>query len=290
MAFSDWPDGSKNHKISYAAHLANLRAAAGNPLSLPKPPVGTYDSALDYQSGAANRGFTQTQNDAATSYEQGQQDYGLGISDLGRSTDRLNQDYGTQTADLGRSYGILGHQQAQSAAQRGITSQGLLGQSNAIRGANQQHDQTALDLTHTRGLEDIGRQRTGLDLANARTFGGYDGHTILNPLTGNPEIGSLLTGLTRAGSENTFYQGALGQQMAGQAAANGYISPLTQPIRNAPGQGTVGIGGSPLTGQQYQSGLFLESILRNTAHQQGKSYEQVAREQGFDPVTLKRIT
>jgi hypothetical protein len=255
VAFHDWPDG-KAHPISYAQHLANLRAKAGNPLTLPPPPVGTYDSALDYQSGAANRGLTQTQNDAQTQYEHGQQDYGLGLGDLTATRDRSLADLLTQKHDVERQYGILGHQQAQSAAQHGITSAGLLGKSAQIRSANQAHDVAPIDLASTRAGEDFTRGKTGLDLANARTFGGFNGNTILNPLTGQPEVGSLATGVARAGSENTFYQGALGQQMAQQAAGNGYISPLTQPMHNG-----ISIGNTPLTGQQYQNGLLVDALL-----------------------------
>jgi hypothetical protein len=72
---------------------------------------------------------------------------------------------------------------------------------------------------------DLDRAQTGLDLGNARQFGGFNGQTILNPLTGQPEFGSLLTSLTRAGGENNAFQTAsAGQRVAG-AQANGYIAP-----------------------------------------------------------------
>lgn len=283
-AYTDWPDG-KRHSIPYAQHLANMRAAAGNPLTLPKPPAGTYDPSLDYNSQAANRGLLQTTNDAQTQFEQGQQDYGLGLGDLNAGRDRLYENFNTQTADLGHQYSILGHQQAQAAAQHGITSAGLLGKSAAIRSANQTHDQGALNVDLKRGLEDIGRQRTTLDLTNARTFGGFNGQTILNPLTGQPEVGSLLTGVQRATTENSAYQTGLLGQMASQAQANGYISPLLSP--NGAKYGYA--GSTPLNAQQYNAGIGLESLLRNGARQNGMTYEAFARQQGIDPVTLKRI-
>jgi hypothetical protein len=280
--YNDWPDG-KPHSLPYAQYLIQQRNNAGNPLSLPAPPVGTYDPAVDYNADAADRGFGQFRNDAATAYEQGQQDYGLGLGDLTTGRDRtladlltnetrLNQDYGTQTQDLGHQYGILGHQQAQSAAQHGVTSQGLLAQSLANRTANQQHDQAAIDTAHNRGLADISslRGRTGedftaaktrLDLANARQFGGYGDNIILNPLTGQPEAGSLLTQLTRAGAENTAYQAAAGGLRASQAAAGGYISPLTQ----APADRNLGyIGLTPLTPQMVQNGLKADTNVLRT--------------------------
>jgi hypothetical protein len=222
------------------------------------PPVGTYDSALDYNASAASRGLTQTQNDANTAYEQGQQDYGLGLGDLTRNRDyalgdlgtnesRLNQDYGFQTSEIGRNYGILGRQQAEGAAQRGVTSAGLLGKSAAVRAENQGRDQGQLDLTHNRGLEDIGTQRTRtntafdtgklqLDLANSRQFGGFNGNNIINPLTGKLEAGSLLTGTQRAATENDAYQGGILGQKVQQAQQGGYISPLLDPLHVSPAE------------------------------------------------------
>jgi hypothetical protein len=62
------------------------------------PPVGTYDSALDYNASSANTGLKQLQNDANTAYEQGQQDYGLNLGDLTRGRDNsLAEDLGTRT-------------------------------------------------------------------------------------------------------------------------------------------------------------------------------------------------
>jgi hypothetical protein len=282
-----------------------MRAKAGSPLTLPAPPVGTYDPAIDYNADASNRGFGQLQNDAQTRFEQGQQDYGLGLgeltqgrdynlADIGTGEKRLGEDYGFRSSENTRQYGILGRQQAEGAAQRGVTSAGLLGKSAAVRGANQTREQGQIDLSRDRGMEDFGTQRTRtntafdqgktrLDLGNAREFGGFNGQTILNPLTGKPEFGSLITGVTRAGTENTAFQAAAGGQRAGQAAASEYSSPLLKPI------GGIAIGGTPLTGQQYQNGLLMEAMVRGSAKQQGKTVEEVARAVGVDPVTFQKI-
>lgn len=277
------------------------KKGASGPLTLPPPPVGTYDPGIDYNAQASQRGYDYAAHDAQTAYEQGQQDYGLNLGDLTRQRDytlsdlltgrtrtfedldtsktRLNQDYGFQTSELGRQYGILGRQQAERAAQQGITSQGLLRKSQQVRGENQKREQGQLDLSHNRGLEDIGTARTRvgedyttnvgrtntafqqgktrLDLGNARTFGGFNGQTILNPLTGQPEFGSLLTSLTRAGAENAAYQGYSGTLRAQQAADMGYVSPLTQPDPKNP----VSIGGQRVTPQMWQNGLLLDALL-----------------------------
>lgn len=271
--------------MPYAAWLSQNRTAAGNPLTLPPPPSGTYDSSIDYSSGAANRGFQQFGDDAQTQFEQGQQDFTHGLGLLDQAQGRVNQDYGTQTADLGHQYGILGHQQAEHAAQQGITSAGLLGKSQSVRDANQAHDQTALYTNATRAGQDITDQRNQLTLGNARTFGGFNGTLLNDPYTGQPVAGTLLTGLQRAGAENIAYQGGLlGQKISG-AQANGYVSPLLKPDSSKYGY----VGSTPLNAQQYNAGFGLESMLRSSAKIQGKSYEQTARDAGFDPVTLKRI-
>jgi hypothetical protein len=216
-----WADGSWHSKPQTTGPSKGVE----RPSPLPPPPVGTYDPSIDYNAGASQRGYDQFAGDAQTSFEQGQQDYGLSRGDIQTQRDRANQDYWTRTHDLERQYGILGHQQADRAAQQGITSEGLLGKSQAIRAANQSHDQTGIDVANTRAAVDLDRAQTGLDLGNARQFGGFNGQTILNPLTGQPEFGSLLTSLTRAGGENNAFQTAsAGQRVAG-AQANGYIAP-----------------------------------------------------------------
>lgn len=217
------------------------------PLPLGPPPVGTYDPAIDYNADASQRGFEQTRDDSSTAYEQGQQDYGLGLGDLTTGRDRRLQDITTSrfqagedlnaaTNDLRDQFGILGRQQSERAAQQGIQSQGLLGQSAAVRAGNQAHGQSQLQGAYDRTLaglltdttrtnEDFTRGKLGLDLGNARTFGGYGGNSIANPLTGQPAFGSLLTNLTRSGGENNAFQIFSGGQRASQAAANGYTPP-----------------------------------------------------------------
>jgi hypothetical protein len=274
------------------------------PAVLGAPPVGTYDPIIDYNAGAAQRGFNNTSNDAQTTFEQGKENYGIGLGDitrgrdrslfdLGTSETRLNQDYGFQTSELGRNYGILGRQQAEGAAQRGVTSAGLLGKSAAVRSENQGREQGQLDLGHNRGLEDIGTQRTrvgedftrdklGLDLGNARTFGGFNGEVINNPLTGAPQIGSLLTGVTRAGVENNAYQTAADQQRIGGAQSMGYVSPLLQSAH-------VGINGQMLNQGQVNQGVLVEGMIRDIAKREGRTVEDVARGVGIDPKTWQKI-
>jgi hypothetical protein len=190
---------------------------------LPPPPVGTYDPSIDYNAGASQRGYDQTFNDAQTAFEQGQQDYQRALANLGLQTSRENENYGTATSDLVHQFGILGHQQADHAAQQGILSQGLLQRSADVRGANEAHDQSAIDVGHNRTLADIADAQKTLDVNNARQFGGFNGAQIIDPLTGQPEVGSLVTQLTRSGGENNAFQSASAQQRAYAAAQGGYV-------------------------------------------------------------------
>jgi len=217
------------------------------PLPLGPPPPGTYDPAIDYNAGASQRGYQNQFDDAATLYEQGREDYGLNVGDLTRNLtrgqqdltrnqSRLLEDYGLAKAELGRQYGILGRQQGERAAQQGVTSSGLLGKSARVRATNQERERMNLQRTKDRGVQDIGtawnrlgedytQGKTRLDLGFGRVFGGFQGNQFTNPLTGRPMVGSLLTGTTRAATENQQFQTFSDQQRAYQAADNGYIAP-----------------------------------------------------------------
>jgi hypothetical protein len=244
-----YQDAQRNGQATPTLEAATRLLIDNKPPTEGAPPPGTYDSILDYNAGAGTRGLAQTQNDAQTLFDQGQEDYGLGLGDitrnrdwrledLGTSRNRLAENYYGNTAENERQYGILGRRQAEGAAQRGVTSAGLLGKSNAVRAENQGRDQSLLDRSWHQGLEDIGkeegrtntlfdRSKTGLDLGNARQFGGFNGALINNPLTGKPYTGSLATGVQRAFTENEAFQGGILGQKVDQAKAGGYVAPLT---------------------------------------------------------------
>lgn len=204
---------------------AGTPIAGYTPPSQAAPPVGTYDPSIDYNAGASQRGYDNASDDAATQYEQGQQAYGLSKGDIATALANENADYGTQTGNLTNSYRILGDQEAEKAAQSGITSAGILGQSTAVRGANQAHDQSALDTTHSRNVAGLNEDQTKLDLSNADTYGGFNGATLLDSLTGQPVVGSLVTQLTRSGVENQAFQNSSAAERSQQAAAMQYAPP-----------------------------------------------------------------
>lgn len=227
-----WANGSW-HSTPDPSHPPGPAKGSIQPAPLPPPPVGTYDPAIDYNAGASQTGYENTADDAATSYEQGQEDYGIGLGNLTTQLSRTKQDLDTQAGNVERQYGILGDQQVQAARQHGIESPGLLALSASKRAANQQHDLEPIKTAFDRANQDFTTNKNALNLANARQFGGYGGHELLDPITGQPVFGSLLTGLTRAGTENNAFQTGSAQQRAFGAAASGYVPPSAPVVHPA---------------------------------------------------------
>lgn len=186
-------------------------STVASPPTLSAPPPGTYDPTIDYESGAANRGYQYQQDDAATQFETGTQQHNATLADLLR-----------QEGDVRQNYTVLGHQQADAAAAHGITSAGLLALSAGKRATNQAHD--LVPLTAAENAENSNY---------AHTFGGYNGQTMVDPYTGQPVVGSLVTSLGRAGIENTAYQTGLSGQKVYQAQQGGYVAPSV--LTNATG-------------------------------------------------------
>lgn len=84
--------------------------------SLPRPPVSTYDPAIDASERAAQRGFGDLTLDTATGNTRAASNYGIGLeainrqrgyglADLSRSEARGNEDIGFQRSDIERGYG-----------------------------------------------------------------------------------------------------------------------------------------------------------------------------------------
>lgn len=174
--------------------------------TLPPPPPGTYDPSIDYESGAANRGLANSQDDAATQFQTGTEQHNATLADLLR-----------QTQNVQHNYAVLGQTENDHAARQGITSAGLLQLSANARAANQAHDLVPITAA------------TNAENANyANTFGGYNGQVLNDPYTGQPVVGSLVTSLGRAGIENTAYQTGLTAEKVAGAQAGGYIAPSVQ--------------------------------------------------------------
>lgn len=198
------------HPYSFTG--ANPTAALVNGLN--DLPAGSFDPAIEYSAGAANRGLGYQQQDYGTQWAGLQTDaqgnivrpgdlnarnpggspkYGRGLQDYFQQRDRLTQQHDTTVADLLRNYQRLGSQQTQAAAQAGVAEGGALAQALQKRTANEAHDQAPIDTAYSQGLS---------DLLTQTTRGATDAYT----------------GLQRAVGENAPYQATLFTQAAQQAA------------------------------------------------------------------------
>lgn len=92
------------------------------------------------------------------------EDFQLGntrdTQDYTRSTGRLGEDHGIATGNLARNFQRLGAAQVGQAAQAGVSGGGTLAAAFKARQENQGLEQSALDLSKNRGMEDI---QTGFD-------------------------------------------------------------------------------------------------------------------------------
>jgi hypothetical protein len=173
-------------------------------------PAGSYDPAIDYQSGAANRGLGYQSQDYDMAFggladalaarppdlearnPDGSYKYGRAVRDYFRDQDRANQQYDWQQQDTARDYQILGNNQLQAINQAGVLGGGALAQALAKRQANEGRDQERIS---------YGRTQTLADLLTNTNRGATDAYT----------------GLQRAIGENAPYQATLVTQAAREA-------------------------------------------------------------------------
>lgn len=166
------------------------------PYKPPPVPTGSYDPALDYQLGAAQRGFQYAGQDAQRNQLRLSNDYGINQADInrgfGRNTEDLNlqfrygqEDLGTQSArgyqdlgtartrgteDYGRAVGQLtrnydrlaGQQQEQQARAGGLLRSGAALQAAQKRSENMAWDRAPIDTNYNRFLADNTQSQTRL--------------------------------------------------------------------------------------------------------------------------------
>lgn len=211
------------------------------------PPAGSYDPTLGHTTvgpdgqlygsgglaGQAQRGYDNLTGDVSDLNARDNSELGFTVdglkrqkgrtlADLLQSRTREGQDYTQATADLGQNYARLATSQAGNAVMSGVAQGGTFAAALAARAANQGHDQTSLDLQHTRFdddntmattrvNEDYGEDDLGA-IGQARRQAGYG-------------ITDRLSQLGTAGLENQNYQTDLGDQRWYQAGAAGYAPP-----------------------------------------------------------------
>lgn len=217
----------------------------------PIVPAGTYDPALDSQLGAAQRGYGNFQEDAATQTSRALTDFTLGqsdinqgydrnLADLNQSRDRGLQDIGTSRTRGGEDYNrniqllqrsyqqLAGRQQEQQNA-AGVLKGGAVLQAAAKRKANEALDRQPMDTNFARFGQDLAQQESRLNQDYGTQFGrlGEDKTAALNRLAlgatrGQEDLG---TQVKRAGVELGQYGLDIGQQKLYQSMQTGYVPP-----------------------------------------------------------------
>lgn len=210
--------GAKNNygTAGYAKDFAkkgSVGGRTGKPQTVFRPPAGSYDVNLDAQERAAQRGYRNTQEDAATqrtrasddftiSSGENQRQYTESLSDLIKQRTEGQQDYQTNLQTISRNFAQLGNVQAQRGRQAGLSG-GFAAQAQRKRQANEQIERAPVDLNFNRFLEGSKLAETRLGQARDRGQGQLG-------LAYDRGSSDLETGLARAGVENT----AFGQDIA----------------------------------------------------------------------------
>jgi hypothetical protein len=278
------PGANNSIKSSLAAALAK-RQKTWTPWTAPTtPPAGTYDPALDAQAGAAQRGYDYLVGDVSDANARSTAELGFTVQGLrrqqGRSLSDLltaktrfgedqstaatreGQDYGRATADLGTSYARLGESQAGAALMTGTALQGgTIAAALAKRTENQAHDQSGLDLQHTRFGENLATANTRYNTDYATNVGrvnedfGTDDLGAIGQATRQYGYGvsDLAKQQQQAGIENVNYQADVGDQRWFQAAQAGYVAPK-------PGE----VGGRPTNEYTAPDGSAYRVVVRGT--------------------------
>jgi hypothetical protein len=193
------------------------------------PPPGQYDPALDAQGRAGDRGLAQllqdlgkagTRAESQYTIDKGQINQGAdwSLADLLTGHNREGEDYGNSTRDLNTSYQRLGQSQAGHAVQAGVQGGGTFAAALAARTTNQQHDQSGLDLAHTRSGEDYNTQTGRVNTSRRQQL------DDAARLYGYGVVDRADTG-QRATNENTFFGQDLGDQKLYQATQAGWMPP-----------------------------------------------------------------
>lgn len=219
-----------------------------------------YGLAKQYMGEDYNQGKSQLAQDYGTSKGYLDQDRASSLGDLLTAKNRGQEDYGQAVKDLDRSYGRLGDSQRQNANAAGVGGGGALAQAMMKRKENQAYDQSGIDRSNSRFMQDnqtqTDRTNQGFDRQGASLQQGFDrgnqsldqgfqrGTTQLDQqntrgladmLTGrNQSAEDLDTNFLRTGYDanlagkreflqNETFKKQINQQTLGIAAANGSL-------------------------------------------------------------------
>lgn len=193
-----------------------------------RPPAGLYDPVLDQQLAAAGRGLGDLKQDTELAGARASDDYaiaqnrtrqqaGFSLADLAKTQGREGQDYGLANQALDRRFSVLADAQRQAANAAGLSG-GYAAQAAQKRAANRAVDQNALNLAHSRSLQDFGISRNRIVTARDQRLGdlgiGYQ-----------RGVEDRTTNLSRAGREYRNYGVDVGESRFFQARNMGWVPP-----------------------------------------------------------------
>lgn len=209
---------------------------AAPPWSPPPLPTGSYNPQRDIETEESGRGLGQLEGELGTQRTRATSDYFTNQAEINRQAGQHTEDFNRAQQMLRQSYQRLGSQQEQGANKLGVLQGGALLQSAAKRAVNE--GQTSEQQKTAYGRQ---QQATALELAKLAREGAPP--DVGNPLGGRT-FQDLLTKLTNAQANNTFF-GESQQRLAGQEAAErGYVPP-TAPASHARAVSAARSAGAP---------------------------------------------
>jgi hypothetical protein len=208
---------------------ALLRQRAFKPFVQPTTaPAGSFDPTLAAQVRASGRGLadltadtgiagTRASDDLQRNLDFGGADYQTSLSQLLRSRDRENADYGVGTQTIGRNFRNLAAGQSNRANASGILgNSGYDSLAQGNRDANQRIEQTALDTSHTRELQNNQSAQDALKTDWERRQGALN----LDFSRGGEDRGNTLSRATR---ESGLFAQDIGEAELYQAKNSGLL-------------------------------------------------------------------
>jgi hypothetical protein len=220
---------SINQNFGNALVAAALRRGQVKTKDLLSP--GMYDPALDWQQQSENLGYGQNVQDTALGgsrlHEQifggsgfyadpvtgARTDYSTpgALGQLAQSRQRGDQDYRTATGNLARQYRNQEIAQGAGARAAGVSHGGALRAALEKRSQNQAHDQSGLDTSWRRMVDDNAAQR----------------NTVLSGAAQDQQ--NIDTSASRAGAANTLFNTQLGEAKVQSGQQMGTLPELPTP-------------------------------------------------------------
>lgn len=247
----------------------------------PPLPTGSYNPERDIQTEESQRGLGQMEGELGTARSRDTADYFTQKAEIERGAANQKTDFEKAQQQLKQSYQKLGASQEQGANKLGVLQGGALLQSAAKRATNEGQESQTQKTNYQRQQDATSQELAKLAREGAPPEGA-------NPLGGR-SFQDLLTKLTNAQANNTFY-GESQQRLAGQEAAErGYVPP-TAPASHVAAQNasrSAGAAGAPrVVSSRPQPSSGTQSLRRQPAGQALARARQLARERSVGRRTV----